>query len=292
VKRLLVTGGSGQVGGAVVAAASHFGFDVMAPARSALDLENPGDIAALVASEPWAAVINCAAYTAVDKAEAEPGRAHAINAIAPGLFAEATAKLAIPLIHVSTDYVFAGDKPEPYVETDVIAPLGVYGTTKQAGEAAVRAGNSNHAIIRTAWVVSAKGANFINTMLRLAETRDELDVVNDQFGNPSSATDIAAALLTVAQSRVKGGTWHFVNSDDASWYDLANFIFAKSAEQGHKTPRLNAIPTSAYPTPAKRPANSRLSTAKFQQDFGLTPRHWHDSIGEILIERLGATNGE
>ncbi len=300
MRRLLVTGGSGQVGSAVAKAALRYGFDVMAPGRDTLNLENADDIAAIVAAEPWAAVINCAAYTAVDKAEEDAERTHAINAVAPGLFAQETAKYRIPLIHVSTDYVFAGDKTAPYVETDVIAPLGVYGASKAAGEDAVRSGNPDHAIVRTAWVVSAEGTNFIKTMLRLAETRDDLSVVNDQLGNPSSATDIAQALLTVAarkaEASVAAGTWHFVNDGDATWFDLAAYVFRTSAAHGFKTPKLSAIPTSAYPTPAKRPANSRLSTAKFQKDFGVTPRHWHDSIGEILVERLGTTiaktNGE
>jgi dTDP-4-dehydrorhamnose reductase len=292
MRKILVTGGSGQVGSAVVAAANTYGFDVMAPPRGILNLENREEIAALVAAQPWAAVINCAAYTAVDKAENDAMMARAINTTAPGYFAAETAKHGIPLVHVSTDYVFDGTKSAPYDEGDSVRPLGVYGASKEAGEAVVRAHNPNHAIVRTAWVVSANGANFINTMLRLSQERDELGVVNDQCGNPSSATDIAAALLTVADKMTSGqmgptGTWHFVNSGDATWHDLAQFVFAEAAARGFKTPVLNAIPTSAYPTPARRPENSRLSTAKFQQDFGTIPRHWHIAIADILADRLG-----
>jgi dTDP-4-dehydrorhamnose reductase len=287
LKRALVTGGSGQVGGAVVAAAESHGFSVSAPGRDVLDLADPVSIAAAIATEPWDVVINCAAYTAVDKAESEPAVAHRINATAPGILARESARLSVPIIHVSTDYVFDGTKSGTYVEADPLAPLGVYGVSKLAGEAAVRDGNPRHAIVRTAWVLSATGANFINTMLRLAEARDILGVVNDQTGCPTSAADIANALLTIAKTD-RVGTWHFVNSGAATWHDLAAFVFARSSQAGLTVPVLNAITTADYPTPARRPANSQLDTRKFAQDFGYPPRPWQDAVADILDHRLGA----
>lgn len=287
MKKILVTGGSGQVGGAVLRLSAQFGFAASAPTRSELDLVDARSIAAAVASEKWSAIINCAAYTAVDKAEHEVDKAHCINAKAPEILAEETARSKIPLIHVSTDYVFDGDKPSPYTETDAVNPIGVYARTKEAGEAAIRLLNPQHAIIRTAWVVSPGGANFLNTMLRLALERDEISVVEDQIGSPSSANDIAEALLTTAAKLGgRAGTWHFVNAGEASWHDLAKHIFGETARRGLRTPKLNAIATDAYPTLARRPKNSRLATSKFEQDFQIKPRRWQDAVDAILATRL------
>jgi dTDP-4-dehydrorhamnose reductase len=284
---ILVTGASGQVGGAVAKLAAAKGIAMSAPNRAALDLTNEAHIMAAVAGQPWAAIINCAAYTAVDKAEAEPDVAQAINAVAPGIWARESARLGIPLIHVSTDYVFDGRKPEPYVEADRVNPLGVYGRTKEAGESAIRAAHPNHAIIRTAWVVSATGANFINTMLRLGAERAELRVVDDQWGCPSNADDIADALITVAASLGdRAGTWHFVNSGEATWHALAGHVFAQTKRHGLPTPLLTPIPTADYPTPAKRPANSRLDTRAIQSDFDIQPRSWQEAVDAVLAERL------
>jgi dTDP-4-dehydrorhamnose reductase len=290
VKRALVTGGSGQVGKAVIAAAARHGFAASAPPRAVLDLARPETIAAALAGGAWDVVINCAAYTAVDKAESEPELADAINHIAPGILASETAGRGIPLIHVSTDYVFDGSKFTPYDESDPFEPVSVYGASKRAGEDAIRSSNPAHAILRTAWVLSAHGVNFLNTMLRLAESREALGVVSDQIGCPTSADDIAEALLTIATrmtgADVPSGTWHFVNSGDASWHDLAAFIFARSRAAGLKAPALTAIPTADYPTPARRPANSRLDTAKFTLDFGFAPRPWQEAVNDILDTRL------
>lgn len=284
---ILLTGGTGQVGQAVLRHAQERGLAIVAPNRAQMDLTNVHSIADMVASGPWSVVLNCAAYTAVDRAEADTELAEQVNAFAPGVLATETAKFDIPIIHVSTDYVFDGTKDAPYTEVDAINPLGVYGRTKAAGEIAVRVRNPRHAIIRTAWVVSAGGANFVNTMIRLASERPEVSVVDDQTGCPSSAEDIAATLLVVAEHLPEQfGTWHFVNSGDASWYDLAARIFANMDQRGLATPALKAIPSSQYPTPAKRPSNSRLSTFAIQRDFGITPRHWHDAIDAILAERF------
>ena len=233
---ILLTGGTGQVGQAVLHHAEGRGLDIVAPNRAQMDLTNVRSIADMVASRPWSAVINCAAYTAVDRAETDAELAEQVNAVAPAVLAAETAKQAIPITHVSTDYVFDGNKGAPYTEEDAVNPLGVYGRTKEMGESAVRTRNPRHAIIRTAWVVSAGGANFINTMIRLASERPEVSVVNDQIGCPSSALDIAETLLVVAEHLPEQcGTWHFVNSGDASWHDLAARIFANMDQRGLPT---------------------------------------------------------
>ena len=284
---ILLTGGTGQIGQAVLRHAAERGLEIFAPTRAQMDLTNAQSITDMVASRPWSAVINCAAYTAVDRAETDAELAELVNAAAPAIFAAETAKRDIPIIHVSTDYVFDGTKNGPYVEEDAVNPLGVYGRTKEKGESAVRTLNPRHAIIRTAWVVSAGGANFMNTMIRLASERSEVNVVNDQIGCPSNASDIAEALLEVAaHPQAQFGNWHFVNGGEASWYDLAAHIFADMQQRGLSTPVLNAIPTSQYPTPAERPSNSRLSTSAIQRDFGIQPRHWQDAIDAILAERF------
>lgn len=282
-----MTGGSGQVGGAVARLAAARGVDAYAPPRAQLDLCDADALRAIVASRPWQAIINCAAYTAVDKAESEPDLAHRINAEAPTALAVAAAKADIPIIHVSTDYVFDGSKIGAYTPDDPVGPLGVYGQTKLAGEAGVAAGNPRHAIVRTAWVLSASGSNFLNTMLRLGADRPEMRVVADQRGNPTSADDIAAALLTVVdQLGTRSGTWHFVNDGAASWHDLAAHIFAATAARGLPTPTLTPITTADYPTPARRPANSQLSTATLTRDFGIVPRAWQHAVDDILSARL------
>jgi dTDP-4-dehydrorhamnose reductase len=283
--RALVTGGSGQVGGAFIAQAADHDVQAFAPGREVLDLADPDAIRQFMTSNRFDLIVNCAAYTAVDKAETEAELAQSINALAPGILAEEAAKQGVPIIHVSTDYVFDGERAGAYVEDDAVAPLGVYGASKLAGEAAVRAANPHHAVLRTAWVLSAGGANFLNTMIRLAEARDEVGVVSDQIGCPTSASDIAHALHLIARTS-QVGTWHFVNDGVASWHDLARFIFAEMALRGLKVPRCNAITTAEYPTPARRPGNSVLNTMKFQADFGYKARNWQDAVREILQERF------
>jgi dTDP-4-dehydrorhamnose reductase len=284
---ILVTGASGQVGGAITRLAKARGLDIWAPGRTELDLTLEGDIVAAANRTRWSAIINCAAYTAVDKAESEPELAHSINAVAPAIWAREAADAGVPLIHVSTDYVFDGSKASAYTETDPVNPLGIYGVTKEAGEAAIRAVHHNHAIIRTAWVVSAGGANFINTMLRLGAERPEVRVVDDQLGCPSNAGDVADALLKVAVSLgERSGTWHFVNGGEASWHGLAAHVFAETKRRGLPTPSLMPIATADYPTPAQRPANSRLLTTAIERDFDIKPRPWQVAIDAILAERL------
>jgi dTDP-4-dehydrorhamnose reductase len=287
-----MSGGTGQVGTGLMLA-NRGRFEIVAPTRADFDLLDAASIERNIAARDWAAIINCAAYTAVDKAESEPQAAFAINAEAPGIMARAAAARAIPLLHVSTDYVFDGSKPDAYSEEDPVAPLGVYGASKEAGERAVRDAGGRSIILRTAWVVSPWGHNFVKTMLRLGGERDELGVVADQVGCPTSAIDIAETLLILAERllgdrREPCGTYHFVNSGQASWYDLASAVFAYAGARGMKIPRVNAIATADYPTPARRPANSRLSTAKLERTFGMKPRPWQEAVEEILVSLIDA----
>jgi dTDP-4-dehydrorhamnose reductase len=289
-RAILLTGGAGHVGTEFQALAPA-GFEIVAPGRAQMDVGDPESIAAFVASRPWACIVNSAAYTAVDKAESDAVTAWKVNALGPAALAQAAARAGIPIIHLSTDYVFDGSKPTPYVEGDPVGPLGVYGASKEGGEQAVRTLSPRHVILRTAWVVSPHGANFIKTMLRLAETRDQLGVVSDQRGCPTSAGDIARALGVIAARLVDdadapSGTYHFVNSGEATWFELARDVFAQAQAAGRRIPKVDAIPTSAYPTPARRPANSRLDTAKLTRDFGIEPRPWRTAISEVVADLL------
>ena len=285
-RAILLTGGAGQVGTEFQRLAPA-GFEIVAPSRAEMDLGDAGAVAAFVASRPWACIVNSGAYTAVDKAESDPVTAWKVNALAAATLAQAGA----PIIHLSTDYVFDGAKPVPYVEGDPVGPVSVYGASKEGGEQAVRTLNPRHVILRTAWVVSPHGTNFIKTMLRLAEVRDQLGVVDDQRGCPTSAADIARTAWALAQrmiddSAAPSGTYHFVNSGEATWCELAREVFAQSAAAGCKIPEVTAIPTSAYPTPARRPANSRLDTGKLTRDFGIEPRPWRTAISEVVADLL------
>ena len=285
-RAILLTGGGGQVGTEFQRLAPE-GFEIVAPGRDRLDIADPDSIAAFVASRPWACVINSGAYTAVDKAQSDPVTAWRVNALGPVAFAWATAEAGVPLIQLSTDYVFDGSKSSPYVEDDPVGPVSVYGASKEAGEQAVRTGNPRHVILRTAWVVSPHGSNFIKTMLRLAETRDHLTVVDDQHGCPTSAGDIARALAVIAtrladDAEAPVGTYHFVNSGEATWCGFAREIFRLAEAGGRTVPAVEGIPTSGYPTPARRPANSRLDTAKLTRDFGVEPRAWRTAVSEVV----------
>ena len=294
MKPILVTGASGQLGQELARIACPAGYEVVALDRAALDLSDPRAIAAMVASRNWAAVINGAAYTAVDKAESDVVAAWTINALAPAAFAQTCATADIPLVQVSTDYVFAGDRQGAWEVNDPVAPLGVYGASKLGGELAVRTAGGRHAIVRTAWVVSAHGHNFVKTMLRLAETRTSLSVVDDQHGSPTSAADLAQALLTIAvrlaeDADAPTGTFHFSNAGATSWAGFAREIFAQSALRGGPSADVTPIPSSAYPTPAKRPSNSLLSHGAIHAAYGIQPRSWQAALGDILDELIGHT---
>ena len=288
---ILVTGGTGQVGTYLRAHAWPDGVHVAAPGRDALDLAKPSSIAACVASRPWAAIINCGAFTAVDRCESEIVAAWQANALGPAALAEASNRAKIPLIHVSTDYVFDGAKTQPYAETDPVGPLGVYGASKEGGEQAVRSGNPRHVIVRTAWVLSPHGHNFVKTMLRMGAERPKLRVVDDQLGSPTHARDLAQALAKIALGQIAdadcpAGTFHFTNAGSVTWHGLATEIFRLVAAAGRPVPDVEAIPTSEYPLPARRPANSRLALDKIRQDYAIEPRPWQAAIHDIVAELL------
>ena len=292
--RIVVTGRTGQVATALVEASAARGVQVVALGRPELDLERLETIApALRAARPDL-VVSAAAYTAVDQAESEPGRAHRVNALAPGRLAEACAEVGAPILHLSTDYVFDGRKPLPYVETDATGPVTVYGASKLAGEIAVAQANPRHAILRTAWVYAPSGKNFVRTMLRLADTREEVGVVADQLGCPTSATDIADGVLKIAAALHAGqgafGLYHMTGAGEASWADFAAAIFEGSKARGGPSARVKPISTSDYPTPAVRPANSQLDCARVEAVFGVALPPWRESLGRCL-DTLAAEQG-
>lgn len=284
---ILLTGGTGQVGIEFLQLGWPEGIRLHAPPRDELDLTDPVSVRRTIEARSYSAVISCGAYTAVDKAESDVGAAWAANALAPAILARGAAEAGIPIVHVSTDYVFAGDKDGFYREDDPVGPIGVYGASKEGGEQAVRTANPRHAIVRTAWVVSPHRANFLRTMLRLASDRDEIRVVADQVGCPTFAGDLAAALQRVvlrlvADPDAPTGTYHFVNAGEASWAEFAQAIFAASSGRGGASARVVPITTAEYPTPARRPTNSRLATDRIRRDFGVAPRPWPVALDEAI----------
>ncbi len=293
MRELLVTGANGQLGRELQRASLPEGWRVVALDRAALDLTDPAAITAKMAERPWAAVINGAAYTAVDKAESDQVAAWQVNALAPAAFASACATANIPLVQVSTDYVFPGDRDGAWQVDDAVAPLGVYGASKLGGELAVRTSGARHAIVRTAWVVSAHGNNFVKTMLRVGAERGALRVVADQHGSPTSAADLADALVRVAvrladDAQAPTGTFHFSNVGATTWAGFAEEIFRQSAARGGATATVEPIATADYPTPARRPGNSLLAHDAIERAYGITPRPWRDALGDILDELIGA----
>ncbi len=301
VKQILVTGGNGQLGTELKRYTWPEGWAVTAIDIDELDLRDAAAITAMVAKghdgQPWAAVISAGAYTAVDKAENDIVTAWAVNAMAPAAFAEACATAGIPIVQVSTDYVFDGARDGAWEVTDPVAPLGVYGASKLGGELAVRTSGARYAIVRTAWVVSAHGNNFIKTMLRIGATNPILRVVDDQHGSPTSATDLAAALAKITLCLVEDpaaptGTYHFSNAGAVTWAGFAREIFAQSAARGGASVEVQGITTAEYPTPATRPANSLLSHDAIICDYGIHPPAWQTALGNILDELLGAPNKE
>lgn len=284
----LVTGGSGQVGRALAAGAPPH-IRIVCPPREQLDLSAGHlDAGPLIAATGACAIVNCAAYTAVDRAEDEPEMARRINAAAPASLAAAAAAADIPIVQISTDYVFSGDKSSPYVEEDPTNPQNVYGRTKCDGERAVAASGARHAILRTSWVFSASGSNFVRTMLRLGKERDLLRVVADQHGCPTHAADLANAIVTVTEAfvsrRQDSGIWHVANRNETTWHGMAERIFDRATELGWQAPRVEGIASTEYPTRAVRPINSRLSTARLQRDFGLELRSWELAVDETIDE--------
>ena len=287
--RLVVTGREGQIVRSLLERSVGTDVQVVPVGRPELDLVGAPQaiIAAVVQSQPDL-VVSAAAYTHVDKAESERDLAFAVNEAGPRCLAKAAKDLHVPLVHISTDYVFDGSKPAPYVEDDPTGPNGVYGASKLAGEHAVLAENPNSTVLRTAWVYSPFGANFPKTMLRLARDREQVSVVDDQRGNPTSALDIADAILRVA-ANLRGnddpalrGVFHMTGDGEASWAEFAEAVFAVSREYGGPSALVRRIATADYPTPAKRPANSRLDSTKLARAHGVTLPPWQSSLKEVV----------
>lgn len=291
--RLLVFGKTGQVGQALARLDGLGGVTVISLGRDSADLRSPEACGAVVRerAKDVDAVINAAAYTAVDRAESEAGLAQVINGEAPGAMARAAAECDLPFLHISTDYVFAGDGTQRWQPEGPVAPQNVYGRSKLAGEQAVQAAGGQFAILRTSWVFSAHGSNFVKTMLRLAQSHDQVSVVDDQIGGPTPAAAIAAALTTMARAMVadkpatpragsRGGVYHFAGQPDISWAGFAREIF----EQSGLAVTVSGIATSEYPTAAERPLNSRLDCARLATDFAITPPDWKAGLADVLQE--------
>lgn len=292
MRYVLATGGLGQLGTELSRFAWPEDWRLVAIDVEDLDLRDTSAIADKVAEKDWAAVINAGAYTAVDKAETHAARAWAINALAPAAFAQACAIADIPLIQVSTDYVFDGTKTGQWTEADHPNPLSVYGASKLGGELAVRTRCARHVILRTSWVVSAQGTNFVKTMLRLGRERERLSVVADQHGAPTGAADLAAAIAGLAMRMADDpgaptGTFHFSNTGATTWHGLAEAIFVGARARGAAAPMIEPISTADYPTPARRPANSLLAHDAICAAYGIIPRPWTAALDDILDELIG-----
>ncbi len=288
-RRILVTGAGGQLGRSLARIGWPDALRLDLATSADLDIANEAAVAARVVGGGHAAVINAAAYTAVDKAESEGEAAFRVNSLGAGILARRAAIAAIPLIHLSTDYVFDGSRQGDYREEDPVGPIGVYGASKLAGERAVASEHPRATVVRTAWAVSPFGGNFVKTMLRLSGERSDLRVVDDQFGCPTSALDLVRAIRTMVlrqldEAAAPVGLYHFVNAGSTSWYGFAREIFAQASARSGCAARVTAIATADYPTPARRPANSCLSVVKLSRDYGVEPRPWQEALAEIMAE--------
>ena len=291
--KVLVIGKEGQVARSLVACKRPEGMAVLALGRPDIDLTEPDTITKAIDAVAPQVVVNAGAYTAVDKAETEPELAGLVNATGSGRLAEVCAERSLPLVHLSTDYVFDGTKNSPYNEDDPVAPIGVYGRSKLEGERLIAKACPRHVILRTAWVFSPYGHNFVKTMLRLAESRTELGIVHDQHGNPTYAPHLAEAILVIAARLAKrhrdGGPWgtyHSVGIGEATWCELAREVFRYSEDLGGPSATVNGITTAEYPTPAARPANSRLDCTKLQRDYGLRLPDWRSGVAACVRKLL------
>ncbi len=280
---LLILGAGGQVGRALVERAGPQGLGCE---RAACDITDLAAVTRCLSAPALSAVVNCAAYTAVDRAESDRDAAYAINAEGAGIVARASAARGLPVIHLSTDYVYAGTCVGPHRETEPIAPVNLYGASKAAGDAAVAAGNPAYLLLRVSWVFGVHGTNFVKTMLRLGRERDELRIVADQQGGPTEARDIADAIIAMAKasrqaSFAKWGTYHFAGAPPTSWYGFAQGIFEHACG---RPPRLVPIATRDYPTPAARPPNSTLDCSLIHHVFGLDQPDWRASLSRVLAD--------
>lgn len=290
-EKILILGRNGQVGNELfnLISSAYNGFssdDTVFLDRTNVDLTNEEQLRSTLQEHAPTAIINAAAYTAVDKAEDEESIAMAVNATAPAIMAQYAEQHGACLIHISTDYVFDGHKDGAYEETDATCPLNIYGKSKAKGEEAIMSTSACAIILRTSWVYAAKGVNFVHTMLRLGQERDALSIVSDQTGAPTDAKDIATAILDVLPKMKKNNTpqlFHMCAGGEGSWYDFARLIFDEAKQRGYKTPQsLTAIPSSAYPTPATRPLNSRLNCRALTKEYGITLPQWDDSVRDCL----------
>lgn len=290
-KPILIAGRNGQVARCLRELAMRRGLPVVAVGRPDLDLENEGSIDRVMAAVEPSAVVNAAAYTAVDRAEAESAAAFRINCDGAAQLADAAGQRGIPFVHISTDYVFDGSKRLPYREDDIPAPLNVYGSSKLAGEWAVLEASPCAAVIRTSWIYSPYGNNFVRTMQRLSETQPLVRVVDDQRGTPTSALDLAAAILQIVQRLQSAdgcdnaGIYHLAGEGEATWHEFAAAIFADLARRGRFVPLLEPITTEQYPTPARRPQNSCLDSSKAERAFGVRLAPWRAAL-EACLDQL------
>ncbi len=287
---VLVFGANGQLGTSISWSAPSFSdLEIRTISRTEAEISDAAAVRKAISTHQPAIVINAAAYTAVDKAESDEAAAFAGNALGPLVLANACAEAGSPLIHISTDYVFSGENDRPWLPADPVSPLGAYGRTKLAGEWAVVAQQPDSYIFRTSWVFSPWGNNFVKTMLRLGAERDELSIIEDQHGCPTYAPDLAIALLEVARLRVfenrgKPGIYHYSNSQQTTWFGFASAIFEMAAAAGGKTPSvLKPIPTSAYPTPARRPAWSVMDTSSTEAEWELKIPTWKDALERCML---------
>ncbi len=285
---IAVFGAGGQIGSALARRARARQQKLALFTHADADITDHNAVVAALRDFSVGIAINAAAYTAVDKAESEPARAFAINRDGAATLAEACATQGTQLIHISTDYVFDGTKSGPYLESDPISPLGVYGRSKAEGEEAVIGVAPDCIILRTAWVYGLDGANFVKTILRLGAERDAVRVVDDQKGSPTFADDIAEAILTLIAAGERAGSriYHLAGQGTATWFEFAREIFAETERRGMKTPRLEAITTAQYPTPAKRPANSVLDCSRITNDFGIKLPPWQEGLKRMLTAHL------
>lgn len=286
--RVVVTGRAGQLVTALAATAGP-DVEIVPLGRPGLDLTCARGIRSALEMAAPDIIVSAAAYTAVDRAESEPAIADLVNAVAPGEIGRAARMLGVPVVHISTDYVFSGDKPCPYLETDATGPRTAYGRSKLAGEQALAATTGDFAILRTAWLYSPFGSNFVKTMLRLAGEHRQVRVVADQYGSPTSALDLADAVIAVARRMLEfrddpglRGVFHLAGRGEANWAEFADAVFAASAAYGGPRACVVPIGTADYPTPARRPTNSRLDTGKLQAAYGLTLPDWHESVDRVV----------
>jgi dTDP-4-dehydrorhamnose reductase len=288
--RILLTGANGQVGWELSNRGGQQGFEILALDRSDLDITDSVSVSKEVSRSGVSLVINAAGYTAVDEAESEPELAFAANRDGPAYLASACGKVGIPLVHLSTDFVFDGGKQGSYLVTDPVSPLGVYGKSKAAGEAAVREHLPEHVILRTSWVYGVHGHNFVKTMLRLGREREVVQVVTDQYGCPTYAADLAETILRIAARFLEGGqvhwgTYHYCGKGVTTWNGFAEAIFALANQYTSlKVKRIEPISTAEYPTPAKRPANSVLDCSLVEKEFGIRSRPWSESLARMIKE--------